>query len=72
MVKSNQKASALADKLAFSIPEAAEISSLGPTSLYQAIKEKRLIRRKFGTRTVIRRADLEAFLEGLPGEVRDG
>jgi hypothetical protein len=54
------------DKLAFTIQEAIMVSSLGQTSIYKAINDKRLIARKWGTRTIIRRADLEAFLESLP------
>jgi hypothetical protein len=54
------------EKLAFTIQEAATASSLGQTSLYQAIKDKKLVIRKFGTRSVIRRDDLETFLDSLP------
>jgi hypothetical protein len=54
------------DKLAFTIDEAVQSSSLGQTSIYQAIKEKRLIMRKYGSRSVITRGDLVAFLNGLP------
>jgi excisionase family DNA binding protein len=54
------------EKLAFTIPEAATASSLGQTSLYKAIKDGQLTARKYGTRTVITRADLTAFLEKLP------
>ncbi|MEH2528641.1 MULTISPECIES: helix-turn-helix domain-containing protein [unclassified Bradyrhizobium] len=54
------------DKLAFTIQEAAIICSLGQTKIYEAIKDKLLKARKYGTRTVILRADLEAFLESLP------
>lgn len=55
-----------AEKLALTVPEAALLSSLGQTSLYKAIKEGRLRTRKYGTRTIITRADLASFLEGLP------
>jgi excisionase family DNA binding protein len=54
------------EKLAYTIPEACEVSSLGQTSLYQAIREKRLTARKYGTRTVITREELAAFLRALP------
>jgi excisionase family DNA binding protein len=54
------------EKLAFTIQEAATVSSLGQTSLYQAVKDGKLIIRKFGTRSVIRRDDLETFLDSLP------
>jgi excisionase family DNA binding protein len=54
------------EKLGFTVPEAASVSSLGQTSIYKAIKEGRLRIRKFGTRTIITRADLVSFLETLP------
>jgi excisionase family DNA binding protein len=54
------------EKLAFTIQEAAAVSSIGQTSLYKAIRERRLKARKYGTRTVITRLDLQAFLDSLP------
>lgn len=57
---------ALSEKLGFTVQEAAIISSLGQTSIYKAIKDKQLTARKYGTRTIITRTDLNAFLEGLP------
>ncbi|WP_315774017.1 MULTISPECIES: helix-turn-helix domain-containing protein [unclassified Bradyrhizobium] len=54
------------EKLGLTVPEAAVLSSLGQTSLYKAIKEGRLRIRKYGTRTIITRADLATFLESLP------
>jgi len=54
------------EKLGLTVPEAAELSSLGQTSIYKAIKEGRLRIRKYGTRTIIIRADLQSFLETLP------
>jgi excisionase family DNA binding protein len=54
------------DKMAFTIAEAVALSSLGQTSIYRAIREKQLIARKYGTRTIIRRDDLAAFLKDLP------
>ena len=56
------------EKLGLTVPEAAALSSLGQTSIYKAIKERRLRIRKYGTRTIITRADLVAFLENLPDE----
>ena len=38
----------------------------GRTSVYQAIKDGRLVARKFGRKTVILKEDWEAFLRGLP------
>lgn len=57
---------ALPDKLAFTIQEAATVSSIGQTSLYKAIQDRQLTARKFGTRTVITRDDLTTFLKSLP------
>jgi excisionase family DNA binding protein len=54
------------EKLGLTVPEAAALSSLGQTSIYKAIKEGRLRIRKYGTRTIITRADLVSFLETLP------
>ena len=57
------------EKLGFTVPEAAILSSLGQTSIYKAIREGRLRIRKYGTRTIITRADLTSFLESLPNEI---
>ena len=56
------------ERLGLTVPEAAALSSLGQTSIYKAIKEGRLRIRKYGTRTIITRADLASFLESLPDE----
>lgn len=56
------------EKLGLTVPEAAALCSLGQTSIYKAIREGRLRIRKYGTRTIIMRADLESFLENLPHE----
>ena len=54
------------EKLAFTIQEAAAVASIGQTSLYKAIRDKQLKARKYGTRTIITRTDLQAFLDSLP------
>lgn len=56
------------ERLGLTVPEAATLSSLGQTSIYKAIKERRLRIRKYGTRTIITRTDLASFLENLPDE----
>jgi excisionase family DNA binding protein len=56
------------DRLAFTVAEAAALSSLGQTSLYKAIRQGRLRIRKYGMRTIIMRTDLASFLENLPDE----
>ncbi|WP_225706119.1 helix-turn-helix domain-containing protein [Bradyrhizobium cenepequi] len=64
--KRKQHAAAAPEKLAFTIQEAVLVSSLGQTSLYKAIKDGQLTARKYGTRTIITRADLTTFLANLP------
>ena len=54
------------DKLAHPIAEAAEISGVGRTLIYDEINAGRLIARKVRGRTVILHADLEAWLSALP------
>ncbi|MDX1124796.1 helix-turn-helix domain-containing protein [Sinorhizobium medicae] len=53
-------------KLGVHIEEAVDISGVGRTSLYAAIKEGRLKARKSGRRTIILIDDLKKFLGGLP------
>jgi excisionase family DNA binding protein len=57
-------------RLAYTIEEAAEVSTLGVTSIYKAIGDGLLIAHKFGTRTVIMHGDLMAFLANLPIETK--
>jgi excisionase family DNA binding protein len=56
----------LEDKMAFSIPEASAVSSIGRSTLYEAISAGRITTRKAGARTVILRKDLEKYLNALP------
>ena len=58
------------EKLDLTVPEAAALSSLGQTSIYKGIREGRLRIRKYGTRTIITRADLASFLENLPDDTK--
>ena len=55
-----------ADKLAFSIKEAARASCISRSELYLASARGDLRAVKLGKRTLIRREDLVAFLAGLP------
>jgi hypothetical protein len=57
-------------KAAYTIPEAAQQSSLGQTSIYKAIKDGLLKCRKFGTRTIVTDPDLTSFLGDLPIETK--
>src|SRR6266481_1264521 len=54
------------EKLGFTVPAAAALSSLGQTSVYKAIREGRLRIRKYGTRTIITRADLAPSWKTCP------
>lgn len=56
----------MTDTLAYSIEAAAEVSQLGRTQLFEAIKEGKLKARKSGRRTIILREELNAFLHALP------
>jgi excisionase family DNA binding protein len=51
---------------AFSVAEVLARVPIGRDSLYKAIREKRLIARKNGKRTLILASDLEQFLKSLP------
>jgi len=53
-------------KLAYSINEFCELTSHGRDSAYKAIRDGKLIARKFGKRTVILDEDARAYLQALP------
>jgi excisionase family DNA binding protein len=53
--------------LAYEIDRACAVSGLGRSKVYELIGERRLKAKKCGRKTLILRADLEAFLESLPG-----
>lgn len=54
------------ERLAYSIEEAAAVSGVGRTRLYQAIAAGRLRARKNGRATIVLTEDLAAFLRSLP------
>lgn len=56
----------MSEKLAFTIPEAVEVSGQSRTGIYAAIKSGDLIARKRGFRTIILAADLKQWLEAMP------
>ena len=60
----------LSEHLGFTVEEAAQVSSLGQTSIYKAIRDGQLISRKYGTRTIITHPDLTSFLDNLPIETK--
>jgi excisionase family DNA binding protein len=51
---------------AFTIHEVMARTSLGRDAIYRAIREQKLIAKKFGKRTLVVASDLERFLETLP------
>lgn len=53
-------------KIAFSVAEAAVHADVCRDTIYSAIREGNLRARKAGRRTLILRADLEAYLQNLP------
>jgi hypothetical protein len=58
--------SGLAAPRAYRIPEVCELSGLGRTSIYSAIKAGHLVARKFGRATIVLAQDFETFLRNLP------
>jgi excisionase family DNA binding protein len=48
------------------LAEASVVSGIGRTKLYQAIAQRQLKARKFGSRTIVLRSDLLQFLASLP------
>jgi hypothetical protein len=65
-------ATQLGQKLAFSILEVAELTSLGRTAIFAEIKAGRLIARKQGRRTLVLEGDLAKWLRHLPPVGREG
>jgi len=53
-------------RVAYSLTEASEATSLGRSTIEEAVSKGRLPARKFGARTLILASDLQAFLESLP------
>ena len=53
-------------RAAYSVEEVAVIANVGRDAVYDAIRNKRLVARKWGRRTVITPAALQTFLDGLP------
>lgn len=54
------------DKVAYSIAEVLQATSLGRTRVYEAIKAGKIKTRKFGGRRIVLAEDLRAFLKSLP------
>lgn len=65
MTDKTKHAVPLKDRLSLSPEEAAALTGIGLTSIRAAAKGP-LVARKFGTRTIILKSDLMAWLEALP------
>ncbi|WP_378947806.1 helix-turn-helix domain-containing protein [Mesorhizobium sp. ANAO-SY3R2] len=52
--------------ISLTIKDASAASGLGPTKLYQLIKERKIEARKEGRRTLIMADSLRKHIEGLP------
>lgn len=57
---------ALAAKLAHTIPQAVQCSGLSRSAIYAALKRGSLLARKAGRRTIIEDAELRRFIASLP------
>jgi excisionase family DNA binding protein len=54
------------DRIAYSVDEVAVRAGIGRDAVYDAIRERRLVARKWGRRTIITDSALRAFLDSLP------
>ena len=52
--------------LALTIPEVVTASRMSRSSVYEALKNRALIAKKSGRRTIVLQSDLERFLAELP------
>ena len=59
------------EQLALTISEACAAARIGRTSLYEAIKRGELVAAKYGRKTLVRTADLRAWLDSLPTVTAD-
>jgi excisionase family DNA binding protein len=57
---------ATVERLAYGIDEAAAVIGIGRSALYDLIRDKRLVARKIGARTIITKNELTEFLGRLP------
>jgi excisionase family DNA binding protein len=53
-------------RVAYSVAEVTRLTGAGRTSIFEAIRTGQLTAVKFGRRTLIRRTDLESFMQELP------
>ena len=52
--------------IAVTIPDAVRLSGMSRSAIYEALKNRSIIARKQGRRTLIPYADLQAYLASLP------
>jgi excisionase family DNA binding protein len=52
--------------LAYTVRDVLALTGIGKTTFYKLLKNGQLSTRKLGNQTVVLRADLNSFLEGLP------
>lgn len=63
----------MSDVLAHTIADAAKVSGIGRSSLYEAIGAGKIEARKAGGRTLILAESLRSFISGLPAaDIRTG
>lgn len=54
------------NKFGLTVEDAADLSSIGRTKIFEAIKLGKLTARKDGRRTIILAEELQAYLKSLP------
>lgn len=59
------------EELMYSVVRSAELSGLGRTKIFEAMRSGELVAVKVGRRTLIRRSDLVAWIESLPARSVD-
>jgi excisionase family DNA binding protein len=63
----------MTEAIAHTIADAAKISGIGRTTLYELIAAKKIDARKAGNRTLIPAESLRAYIAGLPkADIRTG
>lgn len=67
-LNSRSTAQTAADKVFLTIKQAAETSGLGASTIRLAIRRRKLRAQRVGRRVLIKRNDLESFLEANPIE----
>ena len=71
ILNSRDAAQSVSDKSFLSVKHAAETSGLGASTIRLAIRRRQLRAQRVGRRVLIKRSDLESFLEANPIEVKN-